>query len=459
MKITKRILTVITALAAALTLLMALAVTVNAAPTGTLSGPDAIRAGEEFTLKYTVSEAAAAFQLDLEYDDTQLELIKHESVSGWSIMSDSGRFTTFGSMDENFRQVLATDLLSITFRVKDTVAGGTEVAVAIRNVLLTVVTGEDEFGEPIYDEAEIPDVEWKGSVAVPLSSDATLKSLKVEGYSFPFAPTKTNYYFTVEHEVTKLVVTAEANDSKAKVDIRNVNELVAGEANRIRIVVTAENGDYQTYNLYVTRKAAISTDNTLKELKIDGVSIAFSKNKTEYNITVENSVKQLKITATPTDSKASVAIKNNALIAGQTVTVDVVVTAEDGSTRTYHIHAARKVAEPEPPVTKPPQTTEPPVTPPPVTKPPQTTTPPDTEPPVVTNPQDSSPETTMPKETDPESRPSPVVPNQPQEPANPSTFWQNAIYIIILVGAFLVIALLLVILIIYHRMNSNANRP
>ena len=49
----------------------------------------------------------------------------------------------------------------------------------------------------------------------------------------------------------------------------------------------------------------------------------------------------LTITATSNDSKASVSVQNNALAAGKTTPVSVVVTAENGTTKAYVINVAR----------------------------------------------------------------------------------------------------------------------
>ncbi|MFA0815750.1 MAG: cadherin-like beta sandwich domain-containing protein [Anaerofustis sp.] len=86
-----------------------------------------------------------------------------------------------------------------------------------------------------------------------------------------------------------------------------------------------------------------SSDATLKALSVAEAELspAFSASTTEYSLSVPFEVAALTVTATQNDSKASVSVQNNALAAGKTTQVSVVVTAENGTTKTYVINAAR----------------------------------------------------------------------------------------------------------------------
>lgn len=80
-----------------------------------------------------------------------------------------------------------------------------------------------------------------------------------------------------------------------------------------------------------------SSNNFLKELRVEGLTIPFVKETTTYNLTVANTVTSLQIVATQEDSKATVAIKGNANFKPGTNTVLVEVTAENGQTKTYKL--------------------------------------------------------------------------------------------------------------------------
>ncbi len=440
----KHILSALLAVLAVLSLAFTLAMSAVAAPEATLTGPDSINAGEEITLSYTATEGVLGFSATLQYDHAQLELLDITSSPGVIIELDNIE-TGIGA---GFSGELFTQLLTFKFKVKADIAPQTAVSVTLTNVTLTTVD---------YDEPAFPDLTWTGTVATPKSSDNTLKSLAVEGYPIDFSPSTLKYYITVPTEVTRVNITAQVNDPAARMEIKNVSPLVAGESNRIRVVVTAENGAEQTYNIYVTREAPEteppkSNDNTLKSLAIEGVTIPFASDKTQYTIEVESNVESLVITATPSDSDAMVEIKNNVLTAGASTTVRIVVTAEDGSTRTYSLHVTRKAAQTTPPDTDPPVVTDPPVTNPPDTDPPVTTTPPDTDPSQSTGGAETSGPADETKDPTP---PVTADPGDDDRPGDQTIFWLNAIYIIILVGCLLVIAILIVLLILYRRMNNN----
>ena len=100
---------------------------------------------------------------------------------------------------------------------------------------------------------------------------------------------------------------------------------------------------------------SLSDDNTLRSLKVaEGeLSPIFAPTVNEYAISVPYDVEQLTITAAANDEKASVTVLGNTLVAGETTDVQIIVTAENGDTRTYIIHASREAAHVHTPVTIP----------------------------------------------------------------------------------------------------------
>lgn len=102
-----------------------------------------------------------------------------------------------------------------------------------------------------------------GTTEQQKSSDNTLSSLKLSSgtLSPSFKKATKNYTATVNYDVSKVVVTAKANHSKAVVESVTGNgtvNLKVGE-NTIKIVVRAENGVKSTYTIVVTRKAQETT--------------------------------------------------------------------------------------------------------------------------------------------------------------------------------------------------------
>ena len=188
------------------------------------------------------------------------------------------------------------------------------------------------------------------------SGDATLKSLSVsnQNISPAFDKSKTSYTLTVPNDTTSIDVSAIANDSKATVTISGNTNLKVG-VNPVKITVKAENGTTNVYTINVTRKASSasgttttptkSSNNYLKSLETTNGDIKpdFDKTKNNYSITVPYNISRLTdITAIPEDEKATAKINGNANFkVGEVNTVEIIVTAEDGSERTYTLNVTR----------------------------------------------------------------------------------------------------------------------
>lgn len=104
------------------------------------------------------------------------------------------------------------------------------------------------------------------------SDNAYLATLKISpGTLDPeFSPYTNTYSAQVDEDVTKLTVTATADDSNADVSVWGANELEPGE-NLVQVAVTAENGDVRYYDIHVMVGEDVGTPFT----EIDGVRYSF----------------------------------------------------------------------------------------------------------------------------------------------------------------------------------------
>lgn len=95
-------------------------------------------------------------------------------------------------------------------------------------------------------------------------------------------------------------------------------------------------------------KKELSSDNTLSSLSIDGVDLepAFNKNTTSYNVNLEAGVTKINVKATPNDKSAKVTGIGEIEVSEGNNNIEVVVTAENGSTKTYTITANVKEYDP-----------------------------------------------------------------------------------------------------------------
>ena len=99
------------------------------------------------------------------------------------------------------------------------------------------------------------------TVSATQSSDATLKSLSVNGSLIKgFDSNKTEYVDTIAYTAELPVVSAEVNDPTAKLAINQVTE-VTKAGNDATVVVTAQDGTKKTYTITFRRADAIKTIN------------------------------------------------------------------------------------------------------------------------------------------------------------------------------------------------------
>lgn len=81
-----------------------------------------------------------------------------------------------------------------------------------------------------------------------------------------------------------------------------------------------------------------SADNNLKSLSVEGAELSFNKDTTTYNLSVGNDVKKIKINAEANNSKATITGTGEKDVKEGDNKFDVVVTAENGDTKTYTIN-------------------------------------------------------------------------------------------------------------------------
>ena len=108
---------------------------------------------------------------------------------------------------------------------------------------------------------------------------------------------------------------------------------------------SSSSGGYSSNNSNKTAQEETekSSDSTLNELTVKEGKITpeFKKDVKEYALIIPYETSEINVTATPTDSKATVNVKGNKKLKEGENTVTVVVTAEDGSTSNYTIKVTR----------------------------------------------------------------------------------------------------------------------
>ena len=179
------------------------------------------------------------------------------------------------------------------------------------------------------------------------SSDSSLKYLSVSGYSLSpsFRSGTTEYSMTVGNGVTGLYVQATPNDSKATYVVSGDDHWDVGR-NTITIKVTAEDGSSTTYRVYVTRESAkVKSSDKNVDFRINNphtITPAFNNGTNTYEVVVPYDIKKLDLSVVPFDKNASVRIEGNEKFSTEEKNaVKVIVTAEDGSSKTITLNVTR----------------------------------------------------------------------------------------------------------------------
>lgn len=184
---------------------------------------------------------------------------------------------------------------------------------------------------------------YKLNISRTKSSDNTLSSITVsEGSLSPaFNQNTTSYTVNVGGSIDSIDIEATLSDSRAKIlSGTGTHDLNVGN-NTITITVESESGAKQNYVITVVR--AKKENNDLLTLTVDGNPVKdFNKDTLEYTLdNVLYTKTSIEIGATAVDNDATISgLGAKGLTTGLN-TFEVIVTAQNGTTKTYKINVTR----------------------------------------------------------------------------------------------------------------------
>lgn len=110
---------------------------------------------------------------------------------------------------------------------------------------------------------------------------------------------------------------------------------------------TSERNNKPSYESQTTNNKTKSENANLKSLILDGTDLApeFKASITSYTAIVGLDVEDIKVTAEPEDSEATVSVKGNKGLEEGENTITVIVEAEAGNTKTYTIKVTKTLNE------------------------------------------------------------------------------------------------------------------
>ncbi len=175
-------------------------------------------------------------------------------------------------------------------------------------------SGKADFTDQKAEEEIKKETTKKAENYIGKSSNTYLKSLSIENAKIEpeFNRQYVDYNVKLENKKNKKInIKAQAEDEKATIEGIGEIELHDG-INELKIIVTAENGNVQIYNLKV-EYGKDQSNIELKNLKIYGINEntknkeklilnpLFNSNNFEYDITVPNEISSLEIETEPSD--------------------------------------------------------------------------------------------------------------------------------------------------------------
>ncbi len=164
------------------------------------------------------------------------------------------------------------------------------------------------------------------------------------------------YSVDVSNNVGSVSITPTRQDSNATITVngqattsgqaRTITLNGAGQSTNITITVTAQNGNQKTYLVTVSR--GVSSNNNLQGLSVSPGTLApaFRANTTNYTVNVASAVTSMTVTPRLQDPAATMTVNGQSTNSGQARTItlneagsntfiNVVVTAQNGTTKIY----------------------------------------------------------------------------------------------------------------------------
>ena len=300
--------------------------------TTTLSGNQNIDQNGTVTITMNLSGAADLIALDavLTYDNSKLELISSSGKGGWQAVVASKIVASNASGLNG-----SGSIVSLNFKAKNGFAPGESTTISVSSVKGSNSNVERQTGN---------DTSITIRVNVPKSSNNNLSDLSVDGKKVNGFSSGNTHYDLGTTTANSINISATVEDSKAGIVGTGTKNINYGK-NTFNVTVKAENGASKIYTIVITKPDNRSQDNSLASLSAKPVDLKFNKNTTSYSFKVENSVKSINIEAKASDSKAKVSGTGTKTLNDYANTFSIVVTAENGSTKTYTIRVIRKDAD------------------------------------------------------------------------------------------------------------------
>lgn len=168
----------------------------------------------------------------------------------------------------------------VTFKVKAGSKSNIDTKISLSSVKLSNAT---DFTETDFTADDV-------SIRIP-STVNTLSSLTVSGTTFNFNENTTSYELEVDSD--KVTINATRKDTNSVVSGDTGSKNLKYGLNTFYVKVTSESGSVKTYTLKITRLDNRSKENYILNFKFSNYDLDFSKNKTNYDLIVNNKITRI----------------------------------------------------------------------------------------------------------------------------------------------------------------------
>ena len=333
-------------IAAAMIAVMTVCVTAAFKASFSLTGPASARAGNSIAVSFKADGSGICGILaDITYDTSKLTYTSSSgALKNWrvEVNGGDGKLQIWAEENNSFKSPINSQstVITLNFKVNNNASTGDKITVKAN--VTQVSDGNDELNGLTAS--------YSLTVSRPLSTDSSLKSLSVEGYTLKpeFSPKTTEYEIDgeVEYTLAALGVKATANDSEASVETSGAR-LSVGD-NMIRVKVKAEDGEHSTtYTIRAKMKQdpdyVASSDTGLSGLRCSEGTLTppLSDGVFDYAVYVPYEVTNADFTVSVKDGKAHAQVQGGEEFSVGDNAVTVIVTAEDGTTAEYRITVVR----------------------------------------------------------------------------------------------------------------------
>lgn len=168
----------------------------------------------------------------------------------------------------------------VTFKVKAGSKSNIDTKISLSSVKLSNAT---DFTETDFTVDDV-------KIRIP-STVNTLSSLTVSGTTFNFNENTTSYELEVDSD--KVTISATRKDTNSVVSGDTGSKNLKYGLNTFYVKVTSESGSVKTYTLKITRPDNRSKENYMLSFKFGNYDLDFSKDKTNYDLIVNNKITRI----------------------------------------------------------------------------------------------------------------------------------------------------------------------